>query len=480
MKRKSLRGAAIALTMEVVRGVLVVIYLAVIARLLTPADFGVVAAALAVVWILQPLSGLSLLSALVQTSEINERKLNAAFWWSLGLAVALTIVTLFAAPLLGKLFGMAEVVGVTRVLALNFLITGLSTVPFALLHRELRFGVVSILELVGLIVSAAAAIALAVWGFSYWALVWHELVLYVSMAAGAWVAARWRPRSPRRLENISALLSYGAYFSAFRVLRTLRGQADRLIVGRLGSAAALGSYSTASNLLLRIMQRINGPISSVAVSSLSRLQDMPQAFRDHYRLAILWSTSLSLPVASFVALEPRLVVTGLLGTQWAEAIPIFRILAIGAVAVLLRPSAAWVFRSIGRTDRQLRWGIVETTAYLAAFVLGARWGVTGIAIANAVVSYLNLVPLTLYSFRHSPVGVADLMAGLWRPAMSVIVTGLVWWMLPSLPTLSDRLILELVTNAAAFLAIFALLWLVLPGGRREAIDALRTTFGQER
>jgi len=466
------------LTTEAARAVLVVVYLAVIARLLTPADFGLVAMATAVLWVLQPLAGMSLGSASVQTPEISDAKLNAVFWWSLTFATALTVVVLLAAPLVGRLYGSTEVVGATRALALIFMINGIASVPFSVLQRELRFGVLSAIEFTALVVSAVVAVVAAANGLGFWSLVLHELALYVWMTGVAWVVCGWRPRRPGRLENIRPLLSYGGYFTVFRILQAVRSQMDRLIVGRLGSPAALGSYSTASSLLLRIMQRINGPVSTVAVSSLSRLQDMPQEYRNHYRLGILWTTSLSLPVACFVAFESRLVVTGLLGPQWSEAIPIFQILAIGAVAVLLRPTTAWVFRSIGRTDRQLRWGVVETVAYVGAFLFAARWGVLGIAVANAAVSYLILVPRTLYCFRHSPIRVADLVAGIWRPAAAMTLTGLVWWWASPLPTPFERLILQLVATATMFIALFAVFWVLLPGGLKEALDALRTTIGR--
>ena len=310
LKQKSLRGGAIVLATEGVRALLVVGYLAIIARLLTPTDFGLVAMSTAVLWVLLPLSSMSLASAAVQTAELTAGKLNAVFWWSLAFGVLLMSALMVAAPIVGGLYGRTEVVHVTRALALTFLLNGLGSAPFALLQRNLRFGVLSGIEFAALVLSALAAIVAATRGLGYWSLVVHELVLYASIAAGGWLFCGWRPGLPHRLEGIRPLLSYGGYFTVFRLLQALRGQADRFLVGRWVSPAALGSYATASSLLLRIMHRISGPVSAVAVSSLARLQDLPEEFRRHYRLGILWTTSLSLPVACFVAFESELVVIG--------------------------------------------------------------------------------------------------------------------------------------------------------------------------
>jgi len=477
LKQRSLRGGAIVLAAEGVRAVVVVGYLGTIARLLTPADFGVVAMSMAVLWVLVPLSTMGLSVAAVQTPDLTDEALNAVFWASLAFASVLALAAVLAAPLVGLLYRRPELVAITRVLSVVLLINGLAAAPSAILRRQLRFGVLSGLEFGSLVISAGAALLAAAAGLGHWSLVLHELTLHASIMAGAWVFCGWRPGAPGGAAVLGPLLDYGRPLTAFRVLESVRAQFDRFLVGMTVSPAALGSYTAASNLLLRIMRRMIGPVSGVAVSSLARLQEAPREFCDHYRLSVLWAMTLSLPVVSFVALEPDLVVVGLLGAQWTDAIPIFWILALGSPAVLLRPATNWVLQAIGRPDRQLRWAWVEVFTYLAAFLLAVRWGVLGIAAASTVVAYVTLVPRTVYSFRHSPVGARDLLTGIWRPVGAILLSGTAWVSLPlAVQTASPTVSLGL--SILAFLAIYGSCWLLLPGGRREARDALRSTFSR--
>lgn len=475
IRQKSLRSGAVVLATESARAVLVVGYLAVIARLLTPADFGVIAMSTAVLWVIAPLATMGLGQAAVQTAELDGGKLNAVFWWSLFFGICLTTVAFLCASWVGRLYGLEEVADVTRVLTLVFLINGLGAVPFAVLQRELRFGVLSGLEVVALLFSAVVAIVAAMRGLGYWALVLHELALHSAMIGGAWLFCGWRPGAPTAAGPVRPLLDYGRPLTAFRLLQSLRVQFDRFLVGRTASPSALGAYASASNLLLRIMHRIMGPVSRVAVSSLSRFQDQVEEFREHYRLSVLWTMTLSLPVVVFVALESEVVVLGLLGPQWTEAIPIFEILAIGAVAVLLRPATNWVLQAIGRTDRQLRWGLIEVVAYLVAFLLAARWGVLGIATANVVVAYLTLLPRAVYSFRHSPVGVGDLWGGFWRPGTAALLAAGVWTA-SSVPLPEGRPVVQLIAGSGVFMMIYSVFWLLLPGGRAEFLETWHTVF----
>jgi O-antigen/teichoic acid export membrane protein len=477
LRDSSLRGGVIALSAEVFRGIIAVAHVAVLARLLSPEDFGLVAIPTAIYFIVAALAPFGLGSAILYLFDLTEETLNSIFWTTVVFSTGVGLLLIAAAPLVGKIYGRSELVPLMMTFSVIAMLGGLAAVPSHLTVRKRRFGAQALIELAAIVVSAVGAVGAAFLGFGHWALVWSHLLLQATSLILFFMACGWRPGRPHISRSVLPALRYGAHLTAFHSVSALRARMDYLLIGRFLGTTPLGTYSASSDLLTRIAERLTAPVRGIAVGTLSRLQQNPHEYRQLFRTTILWSTSIALPVVCLAALEPRLMVQALLGSQWDAAVPIFRILTITVAANLIRPATSWVFQSLGQTDRQLRWGIAEAILFLIAFVIGIRWGIIGVAMARGVISVVLVLPRALYCYRLAPLGTRDLLAGIWRPWAAAGIAALLWSLMGPLPSFFAHTAVQLAASLVVFGLTYATIWVLIPGGWALALEAGRAATG---
>ena len=366
-------------------------------------------------------------------------------------------------------------------LALGFVLAGVSIQPNALLRRQMRFASLAGIELVSLILGFAAAIASAVSGAGYWALVYLVLVQQTASAIGTWLACGWKPSMPARSARVRPLLSFGAGLAGFNILNYMVRNLDNIIIGRVAGPAALGLYQKAYSLLLVPVDRIRGPISSVVVPALSRLQDDPARFRSYYLKAVTSVAAVGMPVVvfSFVFAEDAILLV--LGPQWRESIILFQAIAPAAFVETFNTVGSWACMPFGRSGRLVRWQLFATTAMVISFLIGVRWGALGVAVAFSVSTVALRLPAILYLLKGSPVSPIDLLGPLGRPAAAAVAAGAIMFVLRTF-MLRAELSQEfghaflLLGAVPVFGALYLALWLVLPGGR-HAIGELLALYG---
>jgi O-antigen/teichoic acid export membrane protein len=349
-------------------------------------------------------------------------------------------------------------------------LAGLSVQHGALLRRQMRFSVQSAIDLVSLVLGIAAAVTSAWLGAGYWALVYQQLVQQAVAAAGAWLACGWRPGPPAGFAGVRPLILFGSGLTRFNVLNYLSRNLDNVIIGRVAGATALGLYVKAYALLMLPVDRIRGPVSSVVVPALSRLQHDDIRFERYFLKAMTSVVALGMPVVafSFVFAEDAILVV--LGPQWRDSITLFRVLAPAAFLETFNTVGSWACLPLGKSRRLIRWQMFATLVMVTSFLIGVRWGALGVAGAFTASTIVLRLPGVAYLLRGSPVSTLKLLRALARPAAASIGAAVV--LLPFRAALSVRLgRLELLLSAVpVFCGLYAALWLVMPGGREALGD----------
>jgi O-antigen/teichoic acid export membrane protein len=342
----------------------------------------------------------------------------------------------------------------------------------ALLRRQMRFAALAAVDIVSLVAGAAVAIVSATLDAGYWALVYFQLSQQAVGVAGAWLASGWRPQWPPNMTGTRALLSFGAAYTGFGVLSYLSRNLDNVILGRAAGSTQLGFYAKAFSLLLLPVDRIRGPLASVVIPALSRLQDDAPRFRSYYLKAIATAVALGMPLVVFLFVFAEDAVLSVLGTQWRDSVPLFRILAPAAFLETFNTVGSWACVPFGRTGRLLKWQTVATAVMAAAFLVGVRWGAAGMAAAFTL-STIAVRPFAIaYLLRGSPVRPLDLLRALARPATASILAGLVVFGLHGRLFAGLRGVTLLSVAAPLFGACYLALLFSLPGGRRHLADLL--------
>lgn len=452
----------------------------ILARLLTPADFGLIAMVLPVVVLAGSVAHLGLQPAVLHVERLSQPLLSSLFWLSLKLNGVVYAGLALSGPLLAWLYGDSRVTAIAVVWAAS--LYGLSTAGLheALLQRQLRFGAVVSAQTGSQAVAVAAAIAAALLGAGYWALVARIVIGDWLCGAAIWALSGWRP-TRRRVRptaevarEVREMLSYGKGFSGYRLVSWFGQQMDRLLIGTLAGAGVLGLYHNARRWAFFPFSEVFIPLREVAVSTLSRVRDEPVRYRRYCRRGLLPLLAIPLPATAFMFVSAQDVIVLLLGGQWLGAVPFFRLMCIAAFFGAISQVSNWIYLTEGTTARQFKWALVRTPVVLAAIGIGFRWGAYGVAVGFSAATALMAYPTLAYCLNTSVLRMRDVLGAAWRPAVSsagaASALSVVVHALPAFDALPGSLLLKLAVFGVAYLA----LWTALPGGRHALKEVLST------
>jgi len=473
IRRRSVNGAGVTAVAQFTKFCLQMGTQVVLARLLDPAQFGLVAMVAPVLGLVLALNDSGLGQAIVQRSDLTHRQVSAMFWINTAIGIVLTLVAMSCAPLVAALYGEPRTAGVTVAAATLILLSSLSVVPLALLNRQMRFSALAAIEVTGMGAGLATGIAAAWLGAGYWSLVAMQAVNAAIVMVAAWSCCGWRPGRPAREPGVGGLMRFGAQLMGANLATQLSMSADQMIVGAVNGKVALGLYDRSYNLVVKPLTQLMAPASRVAVPLLSRLQDTPARYGRAYLLMLQVTHVACLPglVAAVVASEPLILM--LLGPKWAAMVPVFFWIGLGGTASALSASTYWLFTSQGRAAEQMRMSVLVACISVGAFALGSLWGVVGVARTSALSFMFLQTPLLVWAAtRSGPVRLGALL----RALLPLVAAGCVAAAATELALshLPGPRSLQVLGAFAIAYGAFVLTLLSQPGGRRMVADARAT------
>lgn len=466
LKRKSVRGGLVTMTSQ---GISIVIQLAstvVLSRLLSPHDYGVMAMVMAVTAFAGIFRDLGLSSATIQKKDLNSALQSNLFWLNVSMGTLLTILVAAASPLVAWFYSKPELTLVTLALSINFILGSLSTQHGALLVRHMQFDRQAVANISGALVTLAIAFALALQGWSYWALIWGNLTGGVITTLLLFVLSPFLPSLPSKGTGIRDMLKFGANITAFDFVNYFHRNLDNILIGKFWGPASLGLYSRAYSLLMLPITSIRGPINAVAFPAMSKLQHEPDAYRAYYRRVTSIVAFLSMPLCAFLFVSSRTIIELALGKQWLGVAPIFSVLAISGFIQPVAGLRGLVLLSTARGKAYLSWGILNAVAVSLGFVCGIPWGPLGIATSYAIVNYLILYPSLILAFKDTPVKKRDFFGPLLLPAVSSLIA-VFFTFVVARQTASLNALPTLTLCALTFGAFYLGSFLLSPGGASE-------------
>ena len=362
----------------------------VLARLLLPSEFGLVATIAIFTGFVSLFVDFGLSAALIQREQLTERHRSSAFWMNLAVGLLLGGTVAALAPALAWFFKAPALVDLTLVLSLNFVVGSLGIVQSALLQRSMDFRRLGAAGILATVVGGAAAVALAFAGYGVWSLIVQVVVSTAFRTALLWVWSDWRPKRLVDREAIHELWRYSSNLAGYNAVNYWARNADNFLIGKFVGAAGLGIYSRAYNLMLLPIQQISTVTARVMFPALARIQSDTERVKRAYLRAVGVIALLSFPVMTgmFVVAKPFIVT--LYGQRWAGVVPVLQILCVAGLMQPVAATAGWLYQSQGRTDWLFRWGLVASGTMVCSFGAGIAWGVKGVAIAYTVAIYAVL------------------------------------------------------------------------------------------
>lgn len=448
----------------------------VLARLLTPDDFGLVAMLAIFVGLAMTLSESGFGAALIQQPRESEADASTAFWYNLAVGTVMALALAGSAPLIARFYGRDALVPITWALAANIWLTSLMTVHVALLTRRLNFRVQALASGVGNAGGVALAIALALRGAGVWALVAQTLATTFLTVALLWTLHPWRPRATFDVRSFRKLFAYGGYIFASSVVNAATLRVHTLLIGRFHSGSDLGTYSRAVTTRDSTQAMLTTVFSRVAFPVFARHGSDPEALRARVKSGNQLIMAVSLPAMLGLALVADNAVPVLFGPQWSGTVPILQVLCLAGAIWPLQVSNVQVMMAQGRSSVMFALGLAKATILVTAMIIATRWGIVAIAWATVVGAAASFAINTGYSRRSIGYGALEQLRDigayiLLTMGMLLIVAATgraIEWMSPG-----KRLIVEVATGAGFYVGSAALLRLPAVAFAMEVLRALR-------
>ena len=403
------RGGLVAIGGQGVKTAVRLVGTVVLARLLTPEDFGLVAMVTVATGFVGMFTDVGLSAATVQRPTVTHAQVSTLFWLNVALGGLLAAATAAAAPLLAAFYREPRLAWMTVALSGTFLLAGLTVQHQALLRRRMRFYTVTAITVGSQALGTATALGASWAGWGPWSLVAMSLAGGCSTMILCWLCSGWVPGRPVRRSGVRGLLAFGGGVSAATAVNYLFRNLDNLLIGAVWGPRELGLYSRAYSLVLLPLSQVQYPMNGIALPALSRLQDDPDGFRAEFLALYRSVCGPALPIATVAAVLSGDAVAVLLGPQWADAVPVFRILAVATLLQPLWGATGWLFVPLGRVREQFRCQLVMVLLVLPGWLLGLPYGATGVAAGFAVTLPLGLLATLVRATRTTPVSFRDLL-----------------------------------------------------------------------
>jgi O-antigen/teichoic acid export membrane protein len=399
---RALRGGAYTVLAQLLSLVITIIGTMILARMLEPADFGLVAMATALVGAIQMFSDGGLGQATVQRSSLTDTQVSNLFWANVLLALIVGAAIAALGPLVAAFYGESRLEGITVAVGATVALSGLGIQHTALLSRQMRFKALAAIQVVSALAGWVAAIVFATLGFGYWALVANNSMFALAGIAAAWILCGWRPGLPCRGAGTWHLLRFGGTVSLAGFANYLSRNSDNILIGRFLGETPLGIYDRAYQLMLKPLRKANAPISAVLQPTLSRLGDDPVAFETSSVRLFRVMAYCATPFVVLLAVFSHEAISVLLGEKWIDAVEPFRWLALSCAAQVVTLQGGNMFISQGCGRLFLAFSSANAVIVTAAFAIGLPWGITGVSLAYAMACVFVCTPLLIIMLGRTP------------------------------------------------------------------------------
>lgn len=475
LKSKSVSGGMSTMGAQIVSFLMNMAQTTLLARLLTPDDFGLVAMVTAITGFATIFKDFGLSAAVIQKENLQQSDVSAAFWLNVFVCLGISLVIALLAPLMVYIYNEERVFSITLVLAVSVFITGLSIQHSALMKRQMLLKSLSLVQLMSVAGSILTGVVLAWFGFGYWAIIISNVVFALLLTIALWITCDWRPSFTFSREKARAFLRFGAGVTGFDVVNHFSRNMDNFIIGRYVGSGALGIYSNAYKILMLPITQLRNPLNGVALPALSSLTNDKVKYASFFSRYLFLLAFLSMPIIMYSALFADELILILLGDQWVESAYIFKILAAAAFIQTVFSTQGLILITTGKVKKYFYTGLINAIFTVTGFAIGVQWGIAGVAMSYVVVIYIIFLPMMYYSLQDSPVSIALFMKEISLPLLFSVLSGCAMFYFRHL---TDQFAIELpalIMCAAGFVvgaAVYFILWFITPASKAKLMQVI--------
>lgn len=364
----------------------------VVARLLGPKAYGLVGMVTVFTDLAALLGDLGLGPTIIQRTNLDATHLNAAFSLNLLVGALLTVSSACSAPWIASFYHEPQLLSLTLVLSLRYMLGSLTVVQTAVLRRTLAFKRLGKIQMASTLLAGLVGMSLAFSGCGVWSLIAQTIVSSLTLTVSLWWLSPWQPTLRFSWVSCKELFSFSGYVLGFNIVNYGGRSLDQLLIGRFVGPLALGIYSRAYSLMLAPLNQVSRTVGNVMFPALSAIQHDKSAVKRIYLKAIGVISLITFPMMTGLFVLTDDLIPSLLGTRWAPAIPIVKLFCWVGLIQSIGSTTGWIFLSQGRS-RALIYEAISSGIIMAAFVVGIRWGVRGVAWSYMLCNLVEWLPL---------------------------------------------------------------------------------------
>ena len=463
LQRQAVRGSVLALTNQAIKLVSNVATTLIVALYLGPDEFGLFAVAFSIQALTIIVRDGGLANALIQRKAITDTHLNSVLWAGLALSALAAIVLALIARPLAAAYGQPRLAPILWLVALPIVVQGFGSVQEALLRKRLCFGRLLLADSGSALLASLAAIVAVLLGAGVWGLVLRMVLAPVLLAIFCWLSSAWRPRWELSLAALRSLWAFGGYFFITALLGYGLTRLDSLIIGKLIGVAAAGMFFMARTVALATLQDLIAAVGRVMFPVFSAVQDDPDTLRSGFLTGTRCLATLFFPVvAALIVLSPEAVAV-ILPERWRDTVPLMQIIALHGLLRCVSNPASQLLYARGRSRLQFLYASVAGLLVIVSFVVGARWGVVGVAVGWTIVAFTLRPVILWFAAREINMSIWDMAINLVPPFLAAAgaagATRLaIWlWMASGLPMGYGLLGMAVAVGGASYAGLSALL-----------------------
>lgn len=426
--------------------------IAVLARLLSPKDFGLIALAGVVTALVQIFVDMGTAAALIQRQNLEDRHPNVVFWFNVCIGVLLSILLVITSPMLARWFEDQRLMPVLALQSIALPIAALGATHTALLERDAQFRILMIRTTVAAVIGMCSAVVLALLGAGVYALVCQSLVMTATSTLMVWRASPWRPGAPS-VSGLFDIAGFSGNLFFFNLLNFVHRNADTAIIGRVFGQLDLGLYNVAYRVLLFPLQNITFAINRALLPAYSRSQADPAALASHYIVTLRGIALVTAPLMAAIWVVREPMVGLLLGPAWMRSADVIQWLApVGFLQSIIGTSGS-VLAACGKAGTLRTLGLVGVPFLTAAFIVGIPWGIEGVAAAYCFANVIWLFPVLITVMRAIRGKFLMAIVAISVPAVIAVIASVAASFLLNAAILTPlgRLILALSSGSVIFL-----------------------------
>jgi Membrane protein involved in the export of O-antigen and teichoic acid len=352
----------------------------ILARLLSPSDFGLLGMITVFTGFATIFNDMGISGALIQKQDTDEKHLSSAFWLNIIIGVILTLLMMAASPLIARFYDVPQLEPLIIGMSLNYFIASFTIVQQAILTKDMDFKRLAARDIVAVIAGGLVGITLAYRGFGVWSLVYQSITFTLMNVILLWTVSPWRPKFIFSKEAILDIFKFSANLTGFSIVNFFGRNVDYLLIGKFLGAEALGFYTLAYKLMMVPLQNISWVISRVMFPAYSKIQNNLIKLGDTYLKTVKAVSLVTFPMMFILFVVAPEFVVFIFGPQWEPTVIIIRVLCICGAMQSIGVLSSTIYQSLNETRTQFRLQLAATLIVTVAVIAGLNFGIKGVAL----------------------------------------------------------------------------------------------------